>query len=168
MSKVKSGDMYQYDLRALVMKMCPKHGVSSRNVAPLLARVFEVSLQVWNVQLPAKTTVLRILQEATLVARSQIRTVLADISGATLNSDGTTKFGSITPCWFHRKVGHIYWELNTWKMVAQLLWWNACWILWLKLPSKTARLSNIVWVWIVFTVGLKTKKLKESLHASKT
>lgn len=91
--KVKSGFLYQYDLRALIKEMCLKHGVSSRNVIPLLARVFEVFLQVRSVRLPAQTTVLKILNEVTSVARSRIRTVLSNIPGATLNSDGTDKFG---------------------------------------------------------------------------
>lgn len=32
-SKVKCGNLYQYDLRALIMEMSLKRGVSSRNVA---------------------------------------------------------------------------------------------------------------------------------------
>lgn len=40
-----------------------------QNVAPLLSRVFEVVLHVQNIELPSKTTVLRILQESESIGK---------------------------------------------------------------------------------------------------
>lgn len=69
------------------------HGVSRGNVSFLLSKNVEVILGVNDVQLPSNTSILRILQGATLVAMAHPRSALSDIPGATLYFDGTTKHG---------------------------------------------------------------------------
>lgn len=52
-----------------------------------------MALGISDLQFFSKTTVLRILQEATSVARAQLKDLLSNISNAMLHSDGTTTYG---------------------------------------------------------------------------